>query len=315
MTYHLNDKFNYNDFGNRDPIGRFLTARSRMSPPTKKECNSLLLKMKGGCMDARDELIERHLRLVASIAIKYKNTSFLMEDLMAEGIRGLVTALDKFDPTKGSKLSTYAAWWIRQRIQKALSKFTSPVSVPHDVTEAKRKQMQSAASNESLGEVPNETQSLHGPDRIDENLQARIRMVPTMIHSLDEPIGDTKRTLADALSSPDNEKSTYRENGSLGEDLMIAMRFLNKREEKVLKLRFGLGKVTPLKLGEIANLMKISAERVRQLEALGLRKLRAVIMKGGEIDFQNLDALIRANFRGKTKKSPLELILFPESAQ
>ena len=123
-----------------DPIGRFISDRSRMAPPTKEECDKLFTKMSEGSDEARKELIERHVRLVASIALKFRQTCVPMEDIMAEGIHGLVVALDKFDHTRGIKLSTYAAWWIRQRIQRLIGKMSSAVAVPHDVSQGKRKE-------------------------------------------------------------------------------------------------------------------------------------------------------------------------------
>ena len=125
---------------NLDPVGRFISDRARMAPPTKEECDKLFQKMSEGSDDARNELIERHVRLVASIALKFRQTSVPMEDIMAEGIHGLVVALDKFDHTRGIKLSTYAAWWIRQRIQRLIGKMSSAVAVPHDVSQGKRKE-------------------------------------------------------------------------------------------------------------------------------------------------------------------------------
>ena len=117
-----------------DPIGRFISTRSRMAPPTQEEYDTLFKDMNAGCPKARNELIERHARLVASIALKFRMTNIPMEDLMAEGIQGLIVALDKFDHTRGVKLSTYAAWWIRQKIQRLVGKLSHPVTVPHDVS-------------------------------------------------------------------------------------------------------------------------------------------------------------------------------------
>ena len=120
-----------------DPVGRFISDRSRMAPPTKEECDALFEEMLKGSDDARKELIERHIRLVASIALKFRQTNVLMDDIMAEGIQGLIVALDKFDHTRGIKLSTYAAWWIRQRIQRLIGKMSGAVAIPHDVSQGK----------------------------------------------------------------------------------------------------------------------------------------------------------------------------------
>jgi RNA polymerase primary sigma factor len=279
-----------------------------MNPPTKKECEQLLSAMKNGSTDARNELIERHLRLVASIALKYKFANIPMEDLMAEGIEGFITALDKFDSTKGNKLSTYSTWWIRQRIQRLLSKFAGPIAIPHDVMQAKRHQNRSA---NKTNREPNEASAagLKATKVSNKNLDKRIKMVPNAILSFDEPVRNTKRKVGDLLSSNYHEKDSYREGGSLEEDISKALRFLDGREKKVMQLRYGLDDEFPLKLGEIGERMKISAERVRQLQAVGLRKLRAILLHKGEINFRNVDKLLGKNLRGKTKMSPLELAL------
>ena len=105
-----------------DPIGRFISDRSRMAPPTKEEYDQLFGDFNKGSESAKQELIERHIRLVASIALKFRQVNVPMEDVMAEGIHGLIIAIEKFDHTRGIKLSTYAAWWIRQRIQRFVSR-------------------------------------------------------------------------------------------------------------------------------------------------------------------------------------------------
>ena len=123
-----------------DPVGRFITERSRMAPPTKEEYAHLFGQLRKGSESAKQELIERHVRLVASIALKFRQVNVPMEDVMAEGIHGLIIAIEKFDHTRGIKLSTYAAWWIRQRIQRFVSKMAEAVSIPHDVSQGKRKE-------------------------------------------------------------------------------------------------------------------------------------------------------------------------------
>ena len=132
----VSKKSNYPANDPNDPIGRFISERSRMAPPTKEECDRLFTEMHNGSDEARKELIERHIRLVASIALKFRQTNVNMEDIMAEGIRAIL-ALDKFDQL-GIKLSTYAAWWIRQRIQR-LIEMSGAVAIPYDVSQVKKR--------------------------------------------------------------------------------------------------------------------------------------------------------------------------------
>ena len=304
-----------NKENNLDPIGRFISERSRMAPPTKEECDELFVKMSEGSDEARKELIERHVRLVASIALKFRQTCVPMEDIMAEGIHGLVVALDKFDHTRGIKLSTYAAWWIRQRIQRLIGKMSSAVAVPHDVSQGKRKEnLVRTQLQIDLGRNPSESEvnDVLGKDR---NLSNRVKFAPASTLSLDEPLGDdSNQTLSDIMSAEEEVNQSYREDGSLSDDMSVALSFLDQRERKVLSMRFGIGQDDSMKLDEIADVLNVSGERVRQLEALGLRKLRAVLMKSGKLDFRQLDKLVGKELRGKTKMSPLELSLILDSA-
>ena len=191
-----------------DPVGRFISDRSRMAPPTKEECDALFEEMLNGSDDARKELIERHIRLVASIALKFRQTNVLMDDIMAEGIQGLIVALDKFDHTRGIKLSTYAAWWIRQRIQRLIGKMSGAVAIPHDVSQGKRKEgMVRSELQVEFGRVPtdDEVSTALGQDR---NLTKRVKFAPTSSLSLDEPLNeDSDSTLADLMSAEEELKS------------------------------------------------------------------------------------------------------------
>ena len=300
---------------NLDPVGRFISDRSRMAPPTKEECDKLFEQMSQGSDEARKELIERHIRLVASIALKFRQTNVQMEDIMAEGIQGLVVALDKFDYTRGIKLSTYAAWWIRQRIQRLIGKMSGAVAVPHDVSQGKRKEGQIRSELQvEFGRNPtdDEVSTALGQDR---NLTNRVKFAPTSSLSLDEPLNDeTDSTLADLMAAEEELNQSYREDGSLSDDIGVALSFLDQRERKVLSMRFGMEKGESMKLDDIADSMNVSGERVRQLESLGLRKLRAVLLKNGKIDFRKLDQLVSTDLRGKTKMSPLELSLVLDPA-
>lgn len=307
----VSNKSNFTpDKNSLDPIGRFISDRSRMPPPTKEECDILFQKMAEGSDEARKELIERHIRLVASIALKFRQTSVSMEDVMAEGIQGLVVALDKFDHTRGIKLSTYAAWWIRQRIQRLIGKMSGAVAVPHDVSQGKRKEnLVRSQLQVELGRIPTEEEvnKALGNDR---NLSNRVKFAPTNSLSIDEPLGeDSNQTLGDVMTEEEELNQSYREDGSLGDDVSVALSFLDNRERKVLAMRFGIGADDSMKLDDIADVLNVSGERVRQLESLGLRKLRAVLMQNGKIDFRKLDKLVGTDIRGKTKMSPLELSL------
>ena len=299
-----------------DSIGRFMTERSRMTPPTKEEYDQLFDDLQKGSESAKQELVERHIRLVASIALKFRNVNVPMEDVMAEGIHGLVIAIEKFDHTRGIKLSTYAAWWIRQRIQRFVSKMAEAVSIPHDVSQGKRKENNLRTELQiSIGREPTDEEV---KDALDDtrNLSGRVKHAPSSTMSLDEPFSDdSEHSLIDMMSDEADTQKSYREDGSLSDDIRVALGFLEPRERKVLSMRFGLTKdKEAMKLDDIAETLDVSGERVRQLESLGLRKLRAVVMNNGKLDFRNLDKLVGIELRGKTKMSPLQLSLILDNA-
>ena len=299
-----------------DSVGRFMTDRSRMAPPTKEEYDQLFGELQKGSESAKQELVERHIRLVASIALKFRKVNVPMEDVMAEGIHGLVIAIEKFDHTRGIKLSTYAAWWIRQRIQRFVSKMAEAVSIPHDVSQGKRKENNLRSELQiSLGREPTEEEV---QDALDDtrNLSGRVKHAPSSTMSLDEPFSDdSDHSLIDTMSDEADTMKSYREDGSLSDDIRVALGFLEPRERKVLSMRFGLTKdKEAMKLDDIAETLDVSGERVRQLESLGLRKLRAVVMNNGKLDFRNLDKLVGIELRGKTKMSPLQLSLILDNA-
>ena len=293
-----------------DSIGRFITNRSRMAPPTKDEYIQLFEEFNQGSDSAKQELIERHIRLVASIALKFRQVNVPMEDMMAEGIHGLIIAIEKFDHTRGIKLSTYAAWWIRQRIQRFVSKMAEAVSIPHDVSQGKRKENNLRTELQiSLGRDPTDEEV---KDALDDrrNLSGRVKYAPASSLSLDEPFSDdSDHSLIDMMSDDADTHESYREDGSLADDIQVALGFLEPRERKVLSMRFGLtNDKEAMKLDDIAEKLDVSGERVRQLESLGLRKLRAVVMNNGKLDFRNLDRMVGIELRGKTKMSPLQLV-------
>jgi len=299
-----------------DPVGRFITERSRMAPPTKEEYAHLFGQLRKGSELAKQELIERHVRLVASIALKFRQVNVPMEDVMAEGIHGLIIAIEKFDHTRGIKLSTYAAWWIRQRIQRFVSKMAEAVSIPHDVSQGKRKENNIRTELQiELGREPSDEEVTNALDDR-RNLSSRVKFAPSSTMSLDEPFSDdSDHSLIDVMTDEKDTKKSYREEGSLADDIRVALGFLDSRERKVLSMRFGLTKEKEaMKLDDIAETLNVSGERVRQLESLGLRKLRAVVMNSGQLDFRNLDKLVGIELRGKTKMSPLQLSLILDNA-
>jgi RNA polymerase sigma factor (sigma-70 family) len=190
------------------------------------------------------------------------------------------------------------------------------VSIPHDVSQGKRKENNLRTELQiSLGRDPTDDEVKSALDDT-RNLSSRVKYAPSSTMSLDEPFSDdSDHSLIDVMTDEKETQQSYREEGSLADDIRVALGFLDQRERKVLGMRFGLTKdKESMKLDDIAEILNVSGERVRQLEALGLRKLRAVVMNNGKLDFRNLDKLVGIELRGKTKMSPLQLSLILDNA-
>ncbi len=225
---------------------------------------------------ARDKMIEGNVRLVISIAKRYVNRGLEFADLLEEGNVGLIKAVEKFNYRKGFKFSTYATWWIKQAITRAIADQSRTVRVPAHIIDAinkvsklQRKFMQQFGRAATVAEL---AQRLSTPK---EKIEALTRISQFGV-SLDKPVDDDESSfIGDFIC---DEKTASPSHGAgislLGEKLEDALKVLSRREEKVLRLRFGLGDGCPRTLEEVGQIFNITRERVRQIEAKALRKLR-----------------------------------------
>ena len=258
-----------------DSVRMYLKEIGKIPLLNAEKERELAQKMKDGDKDAKDTLIDSNLRLVVSIAKKYMNRGLSLLDLIQEGNIGLIKAVDKFDYSKGFKFSTYATWWIRQAITRAIADQARTIRIPvhmvetiNKLTRVQRQLIQDLGREPTIDEL---AEKMNMPvDKI-RDIQ-RISQDPV---SIDKPVGEEEDSHlvdfipSDEYVSPDDEVSREL----LKEDLIKVLDLLTEREAKVIRLRFGLDDDKQRTLEEVGRSLGVTRERIRQIEAKSIRKL------------------------------------------
>lgn len=275
-----------------DPVKMFLKEIGKIRLLTFEEENILAERMVNGDKEAKKQLIESNLRLVVSIAKKYIGRGMNLLDLIQEGNLGLIKAVDKFDQSKGYKFSTYATWWIRQAITRAIADQARTIRIPVHMVETINKLIRTSRHLlQTLGREPT-------PEEIAAELEMPVEKVREVLKvaqepiSLETPVGEEDESnLGNFI--PDEDAPSPSEQAAdvlLREHIEDVMDTLTPREAKVLKLRFGLQDGRMRTLEEVGREFDVTRERIRQIEAKALRKLRHPSRSKRLKDFMNTEA-------------------------
>jgi len=241
----------------------------------------LAARIAKGDTEAREIMITSNLRLVVKIAQEYSNLGLSVLDLINEGNMGLMKAVERFDPSKGGKLSTYASWWIKQAIKRALANQSKTIRLPvHMVDRVTLIRRTAAKLSESLGREPTN-------DEIAETLNlpatrvSHLRNVSTKPASLDSPINEEDGSTLGEVVPDEKSVDPYEslKSKSLIGDVNLVLSMLEPREADIIRLRFGLDGRDPLTLEQVGEQIGITRERVRQLQDQALRDLRKKMAK------------------------------------
>lgn len=259
-----------------DPVRMYLKEIGQVKLLTADEEIELAKRVSEGDKVAKDRLTEANLRLVVSIAKKYSGRGLHILDLIQEGNTGLIRAVDKFDYTKGNKFSTYATWWIRQAITRAIADQARTIRVPvhmveviNKATRCNRKLVQELGREPTLEEIAAE---LNLP--IEKIIEANRTAADTL--SLDMPVGDEEDTTIGSFVEDDNTPGPVdaTSNAMLSEALTEILGTLTEREADVLRMRFGMYDGRTHTLEEVGQIFGVTRERIRQIENKAIRKLR-----------------------------------------
>lgn len=266
----------------RSNLQLYLQEIGKTALLTPEEEVKLANRIQKGDKAARDHMISANLRLVVKIAMDYKDFGLPLLDLISEGNIGLIKAVERFDPSKGGKLSTYAAWWIKQSIKRALANQSKTIRLPvHLVDKIAKMRRTAMALTEELGREPTD-EEIAIELQIPTNKVAHLKSVSVRPASLDAPVGDDgdSTTFGEMVG----DEKTVNPLDSLKDrseksDLHRMIEQLDEREAEILRHRFGLDGYDELTLEEVGQRFNVTRERIRQLQNIALSKMRKAIAR------------------------------------
>ena len=259
-----------------DSLRQYLREIGKTPLLTPDEEQELARRVSEGDEDAIVRMADSNLRLVVSIAKHYRDRGLPLQDLIQEGNLGLLKAIEKFDYTRGYKFSTYATWWIRQAISRSIADNARTIRVPvHMVETINRIRRESRQLQQELGREATETELAEASGLTVEKLREVLKITPDPV-SLDTPVGEDEdsplSSFITAGTQAEPEKAT--EAALLKEQVRQLLGTLDERERRVLELRYGIGGDRARTLEEVGKEFGVTRERIRQIEAKALRKLR-----------------------------------------
>jgi RNA polymerase primary sigma factor len=268
---------NESDFG----LKRYLQEIGQFPLLTPEQEVELAGKIKKGDAAARERMINANLRLVVTIARDYTNLGLPLLDLISEGNIGLTKAVERFDPTKGAKLSTYAMWWIKQSIKRALANQSKTIRVPvHLADKLAKMRRVSLQMSDELGREPTD-EELGEEIGIASEKVARLKSVGIRPASLDAPIADNDSTEFAEVIGDDQAQTPFEllRDKNLRSEMDGLIEVLDAREKKIISHRFGLDGGKPKTLEDVGRDFGVTRERIRQLQNIALAKLRRALSK------------------------------------